>query len=301
MITLITGENDFAVREAVSQLVAEFDGDPEKIDGAEVELAALPDLLMGTSLFSAQRLVIIDQLSASSVWVHLEDWVENVSDDVHLVLVEPKPDKRTRTYKALQKRATIKDFPAWTNKDQSKAVEWLMREAENRGLKLTRTQASRIVRRTGVNQWQIHQAIEKLLLTDEVTNAHIDELIEANPDENVFALLETALAGDASELQRMLVVLRQTEDPYRVFGLLSSQILQLSTLALTDKSSSVVARDIKAAPFVLAKLAPHARRMSRSSVKRIINAAAESDRTMKSSSIDPWVAVERLLLKIALH
>lgn len=300
MVTLLTGENSFEIERELARLVAGFDGAAEKIDGESLESRQLPDILMGTSLFHAKRLVIIDRLSASPVWAQFDTWLERVSDDIHLVLVEPKPDKRTTTYKQLQKKATLHDFPAWTQRDQARAIEWAMQESAEKGASLSREQARYLVARAGVDQWRLYHAIEKLALAGELTPERIDVLVDATPDENVFTLLETALRGDSERLYQMIHVLRQTEDPYRIAGLLSTQLLQLAALALSDKPAPEVARDIKTAPFVVSKMAPFARRVSRADVRRLMAEAAACDYTMKSSALDPWVAVERLLLKIAL-
>lgn len=113
MITLLTGENGFEIERALKRIVTDFEGTPEKIDGSELELRQVPDLLMGVSLFADKRLLIIKNLSENkAVWADFGDWLERVSDDIHLVLVEPKPDKRTRTYKDLQKAAEVKEFKA---------------------------------------------------------------------------------------------------------------------------------------------------------------------------------------------
>ncbi len=98
MITLLSGENSFEIDRQLRQIVAEFGGAAEKFDGVELEVRQLPDLLMGMSLFAAQRLVIIRELSANKgVWEVLPEWLERQSEDTHVVLIEPKPDKRTKT------------------------------------------------------------------------------------------------------------------------------------------------------------------------------------------------------------
>ena len=106
MITLLTGENSFELREALQSIVKGFDGNAERIDGANLELRQLPDLIMGGTLFAEKRLVVISGLSNNSaLWQKLPEWLPRVSDDVHLVLVDEKPDKRTVSYKSLKEVA----------------------------------------------------------------------------------------------------------------------------------------------------------------------------------------------------
>jgi DNA polymerase III delta subunit len=67
MITWLVGENSFEIREAIKALEADFNGTAERFDGSELSLAQLPDLLMGVSLFSTERLIVISDISQNSI------------------------------------------------------------------------------------------------------------------------------------------------------------------------------------------------------------------------------------------
>ena len=299
MITFLTGENNFELTRALERVIVEFDGEIERIDGLSLEMKQLPDLLMGGTLFANKRLVIIKGLSENkSVWNDLVDWIPRISDDVHLVIVESKPDKRTKTYKELAKAGTLQEYPAWTDRDQMRAEQWASEEAKKQGFELDKKSAQTLVGTVGVNQWQLFHAIEKLSVLDAVTSEVIVDVIEANPVENVFNLLDAALRGDRSRVSDMLRTLEQTDDPYMVFGLLSSQVFQLSALAVSDKPSSEVAKDIGAHPFALSKLSPHAHKLGRSGAKKIVTAFADADTAMKTTATDPWIQIERALMHV---
>ncbi|HMH70454.1 MAG TPA: DNA polymerase III subunit delta [Candidatus Saccharimonadales bacterium] len=301
MITVITGENGFENDRLLRQIEVQFDGTPERIDGTELELKRVPDLLMGTTLFASKRLVIIKNLSENkSLWNEFEPWIARANDDVHLILMEQKPDKRTKTYKTLQKNATLHESRLWTDRDSVKAEQWATQEARSLGFELDKKSAQILVARVGVDQWQLFGALQKLAVLGEVTPEIIEEIIEANPAENVFNLFDAALNGNGSSVKHMLGVLALAEDPYRVFGLLSSQAFQLVALSLGEKSSAEVAKDLGAHPFALSKLAPHAKKMSRMNAKQLLALFVEADATLKSSAHDPWLLIERALLKVCL-
>jgi len=301
VITLLVGENSFEVERALQVLTADFAGDRESFDGTELSRSSLPDLLMGTSLFAVKRLVVIKGLSEQALlWTELEQWLPRASDDIHLVLVEPKPDKRTRTYKALQKIADVREYKPWGERDVAQAEQWVKREAEKLGRTLDATFARRLVQRVGVDQWALYNALQKLIVLDDITLATIDDHIEPSPSENVFNVLEAALKGDGVRLQQMIRTLELTEDPYRLFGLLGGQVFQLAALIVTDRSSANVAKDLGAHPFALSKLASFAKKLHKTEVKKMITAFAEADQAMKSSGGDPWLLVERALMKVAL-
>lgn len=300
MITVLTGENSFEIERRVRELAAAFDGDIEQFEGENLTLDGLYDALTGQSLFSDARLVIIKQLSENTaLWEKLPDVLVGIGKDSELILIEPKPDKRTRSYKSLLKTAQVTEFPAWSNRDRQKAVEWVRVEAKQQELELTPQLASRLVDRVGFDQWRLFHAIEKLAVCESVTAEIIDETIDARPSENVFQLFETALRGDRDRLATMLRTLEQTEEPYRVFGLLGSQVHQLVVLSASDEPSSHVARDIGAMPSILMKLQPYAKDLSTVQCRKLVTLFVEADDEMKSSGGDPWLLIERCLFGVA--
>jgi len=299
MITLLTGENSFELREALQGIVVDFDGMAERVDGSSLELRQLPDLLMGGTLFAEKRLVIISELSHNStLWQKLPEWLPRVSDDVHLVLVDEKPDKRTVSYKALKEVARLQDYPAWGDRDQSKAEQWLATRAKANGLTLDTKTVRHIVNRVGLNQWLLSNALDTLSLLDEITPEAINQTIIANESENVFELFETALSGNRAVLQDTLRTLELQKDPYAIFALLSSQAFSLAAVTYADDNQNA-SKDFAIHPFVASKLIRHAKRLGKPAVTRIMRQFAQTDADMKISKAEPWLLIERLLFDLA--
>ena len=296
MITLLTGENSYEIHHQLRQLEVALDGTVEKIDGVELELRQLPDLLMGMSLFAEKRLIIIRDLSQNkSIWEVLPEWLERLSDDVQLVLVETTVDKRTKTYKALQKAADVYEYQLWSDRDTAKAESWVGQQATERGIKLAPALVRFLVARVGVDQWQLSHALDKLGVLDEVTEEVIRTTIDARPSENVFELFQTALKGDRERVQSMTQTLAQTEDPYRLFGLLSGQAFQLAALGVAHTDDNV-AKDFGIHPYAVSRLRPYAKQRH---ARETIEIFCEADETMKTSAVDPWLVIEQALLKVA--
>lgn len=300
MITVITGENSFENERALTRILNASTVTPERFDGAMLELRQLPDLLMSGTLFATARLIVIRNLSENkTLWADFSDWLGRVSDDIHVVLVDAKLDKRTKTYKELQKVATVHESKLWSERDIAKAEQWVIAEAKDLGINMDKKCAQQLVARAGVDQWFLYQALQKLMTVDVITPQVIEELIEPNPTENVFNLLDAALRGNAGVVQQMVRTLSIVEDPYRLFGLLSNQAIQLVALVVGDKPVAEIAKDISAHPFALSKLSSHADSLRKSGVQTVIAALAEADNGIKTSAADPWLLIERALLKIA--
>lgn len=300
VIYFLTGENWYARDMAVKVIVERAGEAPEYIDTEKATVDSLRELLGAQTLFSQARTVMLRQPSENkALWGSFDAIAAGVADDITLIITEDKPDKRTKTYKALQKQATTKDFPNWTDRDAGFATEWLLREAKLQGIPLKTRDAQALVRQVGVDQGRLASALEKIALMPEITGEAIEASIDTHAVDNVFILLETALRGEVGQVQEMIRSLRQTEDAYRVFGLLGSQLTQLAALVYSKDSPNDVAHAIGAAPFVLSKLAPYAARISERGMHEILEWAADTDMKMKSVAIDPWVLVGQLLLKVA--
>lgn len=299
MITLLIGENSFEIERALAEITKNFDGIVERVDTVNLQLNQLPDILMGASLFATSRIVFARNLSENKViWSVLSDWLPRISDDIHLVLVESKPDKRTASFKALKDQAIVKEFLTWTDRDVAKAGKWVIVEAKKLGFEIDEKNARILVRRVGVDQWQIFHALEKLALVDLISADVIKDIIEPNLVENVFELFETALRGDVKDLKRMLRVLEQSEDVFRLSALLFTQVFQLTVVASAAKSDNV-AKDFGIHPYVVQKLKSIAKRVGKSGVASIVKIFAQADDDMKISKAEPWLIVERALLKTA--
>jgi DNA polymerase III delta subunit len=299
MITLLVGENTFERDRAVAKLVAGFDGVAEQVDGSALEMRHIPDLLMGSTLFADKRLVIIKNLSENSVvWSEFYKWLPRISDDIALVLVETKVDKRTVTYKDLKKSATIQEFLAWSDRDESKAENWLVGEAKTLGFSLDKKSAHQLVERAGVDQWRLYHALEKLALLDDITAESIVDIVEPNLTENVFNLFETALMGNTTRIHGMIRTLELNEEPYKLFALLSSQAVQLAAIAAASPTDNP-AKDFGIHPFVVSKLSRYAKQLGKSGTASVVTILADADIDMKSSRGEPWLLIERALATIA--
>jgi len=300
MITWLVGDNTFERHEAEQALESAFKGVVERVDGLELTLAALPDLLMGMSLFTEKRLVIISNLSQNgAVWEKLPEWLPRQNDDIHLVLIDTKPDKRTTSYKALRAAADIQEFPAYGERDTHRLVQWVESRASQRGIALNRQAASRLVSRVGNDQWQLAHALDMLSLLDQVTPAVIDEVIPPNVHENIFQLFETALEGKPQQVADMIRTLSIQEDPYALFALLSSQVLTLAAVTYPSGGGHNPAKEFGIHPFVASKLTRHGSRLGPQRVGLIVAACARTDADLKRSKAEPWMLIERLLLEIA--
>lgn len=299
MIHLLHGDNEFEKRE---RLAALLDGARLlSYDGEALELGRLRELLQGQSLFGGAEPIVIRQLSDNAeAWAALPELADGT--DTTLILLEMKPDKRTKTYKWLQKHAEVTECKAFGERDQAKAAAWCVARAEAaHGLSLTREGAQAIIERLGHDQLRIDHFLAQLALADDATVATIHQLLPLAKTESAFVLFEAALKGDIETVQRTLRFLEQSsgdDGAYQTLGLLASQLVVCAGLVLGGDHDSIVA-DIGAHPFVVRTLARHTTTLSARQLHVMIDVISQADRAMKSTMVNPWLLLETALVAAA--
>ena len=297
MVILLTGDNTFAIHDVVDGQVKKahttLGADAVSIvDAAELSVADLPQLLLGASLFATERLVVIRDAAANKqVWEKLEELLPSVDEQTIVILVASSADKRTRTYKWLQKNAEVRETKELSENDLTK---WLQAGIKQDGADIKPDVARFLINYVGPDQWRLKQEAEKLALAGKPINQDlIRELIEPNPSASVFELLDAVFAGRTDDANKLLELIKGSEDPYRFFGLLANQIHALLLVAAaSSRTPEAVAKDAGVHPFVIRKLQSVARRLDTYQRQQVIEIMANLDRQMKSTGADPWTLIQ---------
>lgn len=298
MITLLTGPNTYTIAAAIRERSWLFPGEAEVYDATELEPRHLPDLFTGVSLFASQRLIVIRSAASNkTLWTELEQWIEKVPTETEMIVVESSPDKRTKTYKQLQKHGTIKDHKEL---DVAGLKVWLRTEARKHEIELAPDVASYFISYVGHDQWRLSNELEKLLLANKpITRELIQNIAEPYPEATAFELLDAVFKRDAGRVEELVDLIRVREDPYQFFGLLSSQVFAVLAISAAEaRRPADIANDMSLHPFVVSKLVPVAREFSQSKVERLVESLAHCDVRIKTSGVDPWYQLRLILLSI---
>jgi DNA polymerase III subunit delta len=304
MIITLTGENTFAALQAERQLIEAFSSKHgatgvERVDGEALEASRLPDLLQGATLFAPVRLVIIKNISANKpIHEPLSDMLPRAADETTVVIADSNLDKRTKLYKLLKSKSNFQDFAPL---DETKLAAWAQKKAQEYGAELKRTDALYVVQRVGNDQWRLQNEIDKLShFAPQITRESIDLLVEPSPEGTAFELLDAALAGKTAQVTTLLAALKTQEDPYKLFGLLASQVHALAVVATAGmRSSDQIAKEAGIHPFVVRKTQATANRLGATRIRRITKLVADCDWHLKSTGVDPWQLLGTALTKIA--
>lgn len=307
MLYVILGDNSYRAEQEITSISGSFDGEIVSVTGEDMTADRLADYLAGNTLFSADQLIIIRNLSKNTVlWPNLESWFPRIADSRTVVLVERTLDKRTKTYKALKKTATVIEAPHWTEREYRDAEAWVDKIAHSMKVVIGSQLIANMVRRAMhsddsgkiyIDQTELLHALSSMKGSKQATADIVDTLMPPDVQENTFELLTVALERKKSRLATMISHLKATEDPYRTFGLLANQWFQLVSLSITDKPSGEVAQALGVHTYPLQKMASYRKRFDRKTLSRLTALMAQLDHDTKTTTTDPWYAVERFLLE----
>ena len=303
MIITLTGANDFALGHALRQLRQDFvteytDMGLENLDGQDVDPKQLPSILQALPFLVAKRMIIFRQPSAvKATQDAFEQLLDSVTDTTDLLIVEPKPDKRTSYYKALQKKTDLREFKEL---DEHGLAQWLVAQAKAGVGSLSSSDALYLVRRVGTNQLLLANEVQKLLsYQPAITRVTIDELTEPTPQSSVFDLLDAALSGNKKRTVALYHEQRQQKvEPLAIMGMLAWQ-LHILALVKTAREGTNVASQAKVSPYVISKTQNVARNCTLQQVKDWVHQASLLDIRLKQQKIDADEAMINYLLGLS--
>ncbi|HYF97128.1 MAG TPA: DNA polymerase III subunit delta [Patescibacteria group bacterium] len=304
MTRTFTGPNSFALKKALQEIRLKFaqefgDLSIEIIDGEESSFEQVIAAIESVPFLAQKKLIIIYSVSAvKEATDKVESLVIGASETNELIIVEPKVDKRSAYYKYLKSKTELEEF---NELDERKLANWLVNEAKDNKAKLNFSDAYYLVQRVGNNQESVSNELKKLTAYDkDISKENIDKLTEASPQTNVFNLLDAAFGGNAKKALKIYDEQRsQGVEPLNVLAMLT---WQMHLVALVDsagkRSDSEIMRESNMKPFVLNKSKAIARRMGRPGIGNMLNKLVETDKQLKTTSVNPDDALKNLLLSL---
>jgi len=297
MLKILTGPNSWLIKRAI----AEFDtADISRYQGSELTPGELANILGAQSLFSTKRTVVIDELSANKAgWERLTELANELASDpdLTLILIENKPDGRSKLIKQAKQAGWLEDYPL--PKDAHQATTYLEAEAQQLQLQLQPGVARMIVDRVGLDTWAGHMALEKLASASATISAElVEKYIAPSLEVNVFKVVDELFTGRALAVAELIDEMDRTSaNAYQFFGLISGQISNLLMIKILGKT--VATTELKLHPFVAGKLANVANQLSLPTVKQMVSILAQTDLQLKTSGQHDWTLIKLALVQIA--
>ena len=304
MVYTLTGTNSYQLGSFLNKLKSVFvlkygeDG-IETYSGEQLTPEIIVSAIGGVSLFSSNRMVIIRGLNeAKEVADLFFSNLKNVSDDVTIVLIEPSLDKRTVIYKDLKKNTQFTEFDSLGEAD---LVSWIQSTVKAEGGEINLDVARELFEYCGSDQLRLSNEIQKLVSYDpKITKETIGLLVERNPRDTIFELLELAMGGESERAVNKLMSLEGAhEDPFQIASMLIWQAHILAAVQTAGgMSDSEIAKIHKINPYVVSKTKRLSSRSNITRLRSVVNTIAKLDITLKTNSHDPWRAIEQTLFAL---
>ena len=305
MVRVFVGPNSYALKEAVKSAKDKFTeeyGDLalEVIDGEESSYERVLMSLESVPFLAEKKMLIIYGLGdIKEAADDMDKLISVVGEDDELIIIEPKPDKRSSYYKYLKKNTELTEFK---EPDERELSNWLVKEAKDKGAKMSLADANYLIQRIGSGQEQAANELSKLIDYGRgISREIIDSLTEASPQTSVFNLLDSAFAGNAKKTMEIYDEQRtQGEEPIRILAMLVWQMHHVAMVESAGNRTDQEIMDVSGLkPFTLNKSRSIARKMGRQRIKEALSRLTELDKQLKSTSVDADDALKNLLVSIS--
>jgi len=256
------------------------------LEGQKLNFRTLLDEVSVAPFISEKRLVLIDG-TPKFTKEEVESLLAQMHPDCIVVVSDPHPDKRLTGTKALQKLATVKEFPELSEKSLQ---SWMQSYAKVKGALFQPAAVLELLKIVGENQDMLSQEIEKLSTAHpgtSITVDHVRALAVPSGEQEVWRLTnELAANRIPSALQYADALLRQGEDAFSLWSILLWMLRGLVSVTASVQAGERNPASIASqagVPFPTVRtLQPLAQSISIDRLHSLIDWAANADIALKT-------------------
>lgn len=305
MIVTLSGDNEFGLSRELRVRIDAFvtrhtDVGLERIDGEEAGFDRMREALQSPPFLTDKKLVVLRTPGANKEFIgRAELLFDGLPDTTEVIIVEPKPDKRSAYYRTLRSKTEFLTFE--TDKTNS-LPDWVVAVVKEQGGAISLTDAHYLIDRVGQSQQIVSSELAKLILYDNhITRTTINLLTEATPQSTIFQLLEAAFNGNARRALELYDEQRAMNvEPPVIVSMLTWQLHILAIIkAAGGKGAEVIAEDARLKPYAVRKSRTIASGISVTRLRELMAQLLGIDRRSKKENIDSDEALRNFLLAIA--
>ena len=232
--------------------------------------------------------------------------LENLNDRVHLLFVCPIPresgkkiDSTLKLTKTLQKIGKVEEFPAYKFYEDYKLVDWIIKQAGTKSLKISKDSAALLLANTGTDLRKIDTELEKIKTTihpkEQITAKDFEEMVSTS--ENIFKLADLWIKGDRIQAIKELHKLFEKNHALRILATLQTMTRKWLKIKILSKSKSSfdVARAVNSPEFVVKKDLEKLKNISEEKLIEFREKAVQAEYKIKTGELSAENAMELLI------
>ena len=255
--------------------------------------------------FSDRRVILVEDSGFfKNKTEELADYLEKLPEYLVLIFTEEEVDKRTRTFKAMQKCGHITEF---AQQKEDTLIRWILTRMKREGKKIRQEDMQHFLAAVGTDMANIDNELEKLLSycadKEVITGADIDAVCAPQITNQIFDMVR-AIADhrqkEALDMYYDLIALK--EKPMRILYQISrqfQQLLQIGDLSREGFPQSEIAAKAGVPPFVVRRSMGLLRRYSEEDLWNILLFLTQSEEEVKTGRLDERLSVELAIVKLS--
>lgn len=227
--------------------------------------------------------------------------IKNIPEDVIIIFVDEKADKRSKLYKAITSKGVAEEFGE--QQDETLA-RWLINQAKAAGKSMDSATAMYLVSECGKDMFLLEKEIEKLIAwcldRPGITREDVDTVCTHQVNNKIFDMV-TAIAmhrqKEALAMYYDLLVLR--ESPFHILTLLVRQytrMLAVKDAMLKKIPLASLAGRLEMQDWLVKKIGDQTRNISLKEIRRNLEACAKADEDIKSGNLTDSMSLELLIV-----
>lgn len=311
MIYLLTGTDDFRIRERVEQIHDKLKAGNLKVErlyreGNKISLEELQQILSTQQLLANSQLIIINNLlshttNQTSRW--LNGWFDSEdSSNIELILLEAEP--------LLYRNIWNKYIKNWIKESYlplsiPETKEWLKQRVKKEEIMCSPMVIQQIVANFGNDLWRISNELNKLALFtggQNITPDILKELTSPVLPDNIWLAID-ALANKNMDLANKLlntqIMLGASEaELLTMVAYQFRNIAMVKTLTEKGVDATKLAAQTGLHPYVVKKSLSFARQFTWSQLKRIFHLLQKIDMAIKQGKTPSRVGLDILIAQI---
>jgi DNA polymerase-3 subunit delta len=317
MILFIHGEDTYTSHKKLLEIQLRFieknsDFNLQVIDGDTVtDLGTFKKYTQTLPLFGDKSCIIFKNLLSESknppLLKQISEFLASSEQTNIVVFYESYNtfDRRTSLYKFLASQKFSQEYklPTGYNMDR-----WVVNEANNLGLTLTNEAKNELTYQVS-NLWQLRNELHKLALYKDgqegsVTLQDIKENVSGTIQSNVFKMIDyIGLKKTKDAINELENLIKNGENEIKILSMITYQVrilVQARDTLNQGKSKEDLIKRANLKPFVATKSIGQAKNFTLDELKKIYGALVETDHLIKTSTADPHLALNRLLIEICI-